>query len=220
MSKILEITKNIALILLLILNKLFYSQYGLSLLHMLYSLLIIILAIITIKDYYNKNTINKNSKYNILMLIIELVMISILLRVLYDTNFAYNITTSNDSSYLEKVEEININYLEQNLYYFIILTIMGLIYRKINMSPQKRKLHFMTSILLITNIATVIPSISCLNGYIYAIWYLIFILTLIVLEVFRLIKDNGKRKDYPIYICFFFNTLAIICVIVNLCVNY
>lgn len=178
--------------------------------------------ILNIKDIIKKNKIDENKKYNILQIIVLGIMTLVFIRTLYDPSFIYN------SRYIEQLKEIEsgiyvedtqyqtILYLLQNINYFIGLLILLLIYRKINMEQQDSKYNTITLICMLISIISFIPSIQCLTDEINSIKYLLFTIVLISIEIYRLIKDNHKKREWPIYISWLFNTFAIISVIVNI----
>ena len=106
-------------------------------------------------------------------------------------------------------------YLLQNINYFIGLLVLLLIYRKINMEHKESKYNTITLTTLIISITSIIPSLNCLSGDINPIKYLIFTITLISIETYRLIKDNHKCREWPIYVSWLFNMFAIITIIVD-----
>jgi hypothetical protein len=178
--------------------------------------------ILNIKDIIKKNKINENKKYNLLQIIMLSIMILVFLRTLYDPSFLIN-----SSKYVSKIKELGKGYLEeaqdqtilyllQNIPYFIGLLILSLIYRKINMEHQESKYNTITLTTLILSILSTIPTINCLTADINPYKYLIFTIILIGIEIFFLIKDNHKRREWPIYVSWLFNLFAIISIIVNI----
>lgn len=182
----------------------------------------IIYILLNIKDIIRKNKINDNKKYNILQIIVLLIMTLIFIRTLYDPSFIYN------SKYLEQLKQIEngiyvenaqyetILYLHQNIGYFITLILLLLFYRKINMEKQESKYNSITISCLIISIISIIPSLQCLSGDINPLKYLLFTIILLGIEIYRLIKDNNKKREWPIYISWIFNTFALISIIVNI----
>ena len=118
--------------------------------------------------------------------------------------------------YLDEVQYQPIFYLSQNMIYFIGLILLLLIYRKINMEKQESKYNSITISCLIISIISIIPSLQCLSGDINHFKYLAFTIILLGIEIYRLIKDNNKKREWPIYISWIFNTLALISIIVNI----
>ena len=178
--------------------------------------------ILNIKDIIKKNKINENKKYNLLQIISLLIMIFIFLRTLYDPSFLIN-----SSKYANKLKELGEGYLEeaqyqtilyllQNIPYFIGLLILSLIYRKINMEKQESKYNTITLTTLILSIISIIPTINCFTGDINPYKYLIFTIIILGTEIFFLIKDNNKKREWPIYISWLFNLFALISIIVNI----
>ena len=177
---------------------------------------------LSIKDIIKNNKIKENKKYNTLQIIALAIMILVFIRTLYDPSFIYN------SKYLEQLKQIENGiyvenaqyetklYLLQNINYFIGLLILLLIYRKINMEYQESKYNSITLTTLIISIISIIPSFQCLSGDINPFKYLIFTLILISIEIYRLIRDNNKYIEWPIYISWLFNMYALISIIVNI----
>lgn len=178
--------------------------------------------ILNIKDIIKKNKIKDNKKYNILQIISLLIMIFIFLRTLYDPSFLIN-----SSKYANKLKELGEGYLEeaqyqtilyllQNIPYFIGLIILSLIYRKINMEHQESKYNTITLTTLLLSIISIIPTINCFTGDINPYKYLLFTIIILGIEIFFLIKDNNKKREWPIYISWLFNLFALISIIVNI----
>lgn len=178
--------------------------------------------ILNIKDIIKKNTINENKKYNILQIISLLIMIFIFLRTLYDPSFLINsskyksILKELGEGYFEEAQDQTILYLLQNIPYFIGLLILSLIYRKINMEHQESKYNAITLTTLLLSIISIIPTINCFTGDINPYKYLIFTIIILATEIFFLIKDNNKKREWPIYISWLFNLFALISIIVNI----
>ena len=178
--------------------------------------------ILNIKDIIKKNKINENKKYNILQIISLSIMIFVFIRTLYDPSFLIN-----SSKYANKLKELGEGYLEeaqyqtilyllQNIPYFIGLLILSLIYRKINMEKQESKYNTITLTTLLLSIISIIPTINCFTGDINPYKYLIFTIIILGIEIFFLIKDNNKKREWPIYISWLFNLFALISIIVNI----
>lgn len=178
--------------------------------------------ILNIKDIIKKNKIKDNKKYNLLQIISLLIMIFIFLRTLYDPSFLINSSKYANKlkelgeGYLEEAKDQTILYLLQNIPYFIGLLILSLIYRKINMEKQESKYNTITLTTLILSIISIIPTINCFTGDINPYKYLIFTIIILGTEIFFLIKDNNKKREWPIYISWLFNLFAVISIIVNI----
>ena len=178
--------------------------------------------ILNIKDIIKKNKINENKKYNLLQIISLLIMIFIFLRTLYDPSFLINsskyksILKELGEGYFEEAQDQTILYLLQNIPYFIGLLILSLIYRKINMEHQESKYNAITLTTLLLSIVSIIPTINCFTGDINPYKYLIFTIIILATEIFFLIKDNNKKREWPIYISWLFNLFALIAIIVNI----
>lgn len=178
--------------------------------------------ILNIKDIIKKNKIKDNKKYNILQIISLLIMIFIFLRTLYDPSFLINSSKYANKlkelgeGYLEEAKDQTILYLLQNMPYFIGLIILSLIYRKINLEYKESKYNSITLTTLILSIISIIPTINCFTGDINPYKYLLFTIIILGIEIFFLIKDNNKKREWPIYISWIFNLFAVISIIVNI----
>ena len=182
----------------------------------------LIYIILNIKDIIKKNKINENKKYNLLQIISLLIMIFIFLRTLYDPSFLINSSKYANKlkelgeGYLEEAKDQTILYLIQNIPYFIGLIILSLIYRKINMEHQESKYNTIILTTLLLSIISIIPTINCFTGDINPYKYLLFTIIILGIEIFFLIKDNNKKREWPIYISWLFNLFALISIIVNI----
>ena len=178
--------------------------------------------VLNIKDIIKNNKIDKDKKYNIIQIVMLSIMILIFLRTLYDPSFIYNsskyigILKELEQGYLEESRDQTILYLLQNIPYFIGLLILLLIYRKINMEYQESKYNSITLTILLLSIISIIPTINCLTGDMNPYKYLIFTLIILGIEIFFLIKDNNKKREWPIYVSWLFNLFALISIIVNI----
>ena len=224
MNKILELTKNTLIILittLLIKYTILYKDF-ITLEYIIFISFFTLTIVLTLKDYIKQNKIQKNKKYIILSIIYLSIIIFILIRTLYDKSFIFN-SKQYVKEYLEInpteidiLKQYNALYLIQNIPYFISLLSLALIYRKINMDHQDSKYNTITLTTLIISMISTIPSMQCLSKDINPYRYLIFTLILIAIETYRLIKDNKKKKEWPIYLSWLLNTFAIISIIVNI----
>ena len=224
MHKTLEIIKNILLTLLtiLILKYIIIFNNFVTLGYILFLTLFSIILIITIKDYMKKNKVQKDKTYLIIQIISFSIISLILIRTLYDKSFIYNSKQYKEQFFINHPNEIdtlkqyNVLYLYQNMIYFITLLSLILIYRKINMNKQQSKYNTITLICMLLSIISIIPSLQCLTGDINPIKYLLLTLILIGVGVYRLIKDNHIKREWPIYVSWLFNLFAIISIIVNI----
>ena len=224
MNKITEIIKNTLMILLTILlikYTILYNQF-ITLGYMIFISLFTLTLILTLKDYIRKNKIQKDKKYIIISIIYLSIIIFTLIRTLYDKSFIYNSKQyveeylKSNPTEIDILKQYNALYFLQNIPYFIGLLLLSLTYRKINMEQQKSKYNTITLTTLIISIISIIPTINCLSGDINPYKYLIFTLIIIGIEIFFLIKDNHKKREWPIYISWLFNTFALISIIVNI----
>ncbi len=224
MHKTLEIIKNILLTLLtiLILKYIIIFNNFVTLGYILFLTLFSIILIITIKDYMKKNKVQKDKTYLIIQIISFSIISLILIRTLYDKSFIYNSKQYkeqfliNHPNEIDTLKQYNVLYLYQNMIYFITLLSLTLIYRKINMNKQKSKYNTITLICMLLSIISIIPSLQCLTGDINPIKYLVLTLILIGVGVYRLIKDNHIKREWPIYVSWVFNMFALISIIVNI----
>lgn len=219
MNKILTITKNILLILnilflILFCNKIYFEGSSMF----LYTCILVFTTFISIKDLIQKNNIN--NKYNLLFIVVELFQILIFVRALYDPAFIYNSTKHMEliksfPDYLDNYKMINLWYLSQNLIYLIAMLVMLFIYREINIKERKPSKYSLISIVcMFISIATIIPTIECLNNQFDKLPYLLFTIILVGIEVFELIRNNHKKKEWIIYVSFLFNLFALISIFV------
>lgn len=224
MNKMLEIIKNIILLLLTLLiikYTMIYSDY-IALEYILFFALFSLTLIIIIKDYIKKDKIQKNKTYLIIQIITYSIISFIFIRALYDKSFIYN-SKQHVEEYLkiypteiDLLKQYNALYLYQNMIYFIILLTLSLIYRKINIEKTNSKYNTITLICMLLSIISIIPTLQCLSGDTNLISYLFFTLLLIPIEIYRLIKDNHKKREWPIYVSWLFNLFAIIAILVNI----
>ena len=142
MNKILNIIKIFLILLLFYFNIIYINRIQLTgKVIPIFVIIEIIFLIITLKDYLKKSDINNNKQYLILSIITLLITNFIYIRCLYDKNFIYNDyhvynelkTFFNGLVNYNQAIYINIIYLEQNIYYLLVLFISLLIYRKINL---------------------------------------------------------------------------------------
>lgn len=142
MNKILNIIKIFLILLLFYFNIIYINRIQLTgKVIPIFVIIEIIFLIITLKDYLKKSDINNNKQYLILSIITLLITNFIYIRCLYDKNFIYNDyhvynelkTFFNGLANYNQAIYINIIYLEQNIYYLLVLFISLLIYRKINL---------------------------------------------------------------------------------------
>lgn len=224
MNKTIELIKNILLTLLTLLIIKCITIYHdiITLEYIIFLALFSLSLIITIKDYIKKNKIQKDKTYLLISIITLSIISFIFIRTLYDKSFIYNSKQyveeylKNHPTEIDILKQYNALYLYQNMIYFIILLLLTLIYRRINMRKQESKYNTITLICMLLSIISTIPSLQCLSEDINPIKYLIFTLILISTEIIFLIKDNHKKREWPIYISWIFNTFAIISIIVNI----
>lgn len=219
MNKCLTTIKNLLLIINLIFLILFYQKIGFEGFNFfLYTCVLVFTIFISIKDLIQKNKVD--NKYNILFIVSELFAIFIIMRTLYDPSFIYNSTKHMDliksfTDYLDNYKMINLWYLNQNLIYLIVMLVMLFIYREINIKERKSSKYSLISIVcMFISIATVIPTIECLNDQFDKLPYLLFTIILLGIEIFELIRNNHKKKEWIIYVSFAFNMMALISIFI------
>ena len=184
----------------------------------------LIYIILNIKDIIKKNNIKENKNYNILSIITFLIMIIVFSRALIDPSFIFNsikfkyLMTIETETYVDEARYQIISYIIQNINYFIGLIIILLTYRKINMEKQQSKYNEITLICLFLSVISIIPTINCFTGDINPYKYLIFTIILLGTEIYFLIKDNNKKREWPIFISWFFNLFALISIIINIAI--
>lgn len=225
MSKLFNILKYILSIILIIFNIIYIYNFGLtSIYYLIYIVLFIIFIILLISDLFKRNKINLNSKYNILCIFVFIVMLLIFFRALYDKSFLYN-----NSSYRELylIQNINIDiynlkisnilYVSQNSIYFIIFMIMLIMYHKINSDKFESNYSFISLLCFVLSIVSIMPSIMFIsNSLDNVIFYLLFNILLIIFEIYSLIKYNHKKREWIIYLSFFFNMWAFISIFISI----
>lgn len=224
MSKLLYCLRNTLLLILLVLNVRFVITYGvISTRFLMYIIIFVILILLNLKDIIRKDILNENKIYNILFIFIELIMIFIFMRALYDTNFMYtnnyyreiieDISLKNNVTYIEQIKQINMLYLYQNTLYFIAMLILLLIYRLFNknetISKDKAKYSMISIICLL--ISFILPLFIIQSGGSNILYLQLAInIILLIIEIYRLIKDNYQKYEWITYLSFLFNLISFI----------
>lgn len=226
MNKTLLIIKNILLFLLVALTvkyTIVFNVIGFE--NTIFLVLLFIFLWLDIVDTYKKRDISLNKTYNIISIVMLLIMIFVFIRALYDQNFLYNankykdLLVKNSIISLDDVIYYNISYLFQNLRSFILMLTLILIYRKINIGKINIKYHWLSVTCFFLSILSVPLSLSILSSTQLEIVYILFTIALIVVEFYRLFKDNYKYRNWPIFVSFIFNTLAVISIVINIIIN-
>lgn len=219
MNKVLIIIKNILLILnVCLIFKYLSSMYYDTLVFFIYFVLLLFITIISIKDLIQKN--DMDIKYNFSYILLLLISNLVIIRALYDPSFIYN-----SSSHMKLIAEeftrdelkvINFNYLYQNLPYLILIISLLIIYRMLNLKKKKDSKYSLISLsCFFISICTIIPTLETFSGsFGIRIGYLIFNIILIGTEIFELIRNNHRKREWIIYISFLFNLFAIISIFV------
>ncbi len=228
MNKILNILKLVLCLILLVLNTIYIHIFGLCQQYIIYLLFYIVILLLMIKDFLKHNKINFDNVYNLLCIFVELLIIFISCRAIFDPSFLYN------SSYydillemnpgnplnninLDIIKNININYMNQNCLYFGVLLLLILIYRKINMEKKESKYSAISLTCFYISICTIIPTITYISSSRDNIlWFIILNIVLATTEIYRLIHDNHKKREWIIYVSFFFNMAAFIAIFINM----
>lgn len=225
MNKALLIIKDILLLILTILVVKFTMTFGIyGITYFVFLVILGFLLLLNITDIIKKRDITLNKTYNIISIVMLLIMIFIFARALFDQNFLFNSDKYILKDYPNYVDDRYDNakiyvvlYLYQNLRYFIAMMFLTLLYRGLNKKKEEHKYHWLSVICLLVSIYSIIPSLQCMYGTVSnAILYLLFTIILIVLEVYRLIKDNHKKREWIIYLSFLFNTFALMTIVMNL----
>ena len=227
MYKFLNIIKSLLTVLLIILNILYIRIFGLS--HMIYVIYLILLAIFSslfLKDLFRHNKINHNIIYNILCIFLLLIMNFVFIVTIYDQGFLYNseyykdlikIYSNMSLSIIENSKTLNMYYLFQNSLYFCIGLGLIFVYRMLNVEKQSSHYNLVSIICCIISIGTLIPTISFIGDLdANIIWFTVLNICLLVTEIYRLIKDNHKKYEWPIYLSFLFNMFAFIAIFIHL----
>lgn len=193
----------------------YIARYGLQFDYFfIYYMVYLAFILVTFGDYIKKNTIQKNRRYNILVLLTFLIISAIFIRALFDKSLL-----SNNKDYLSKIGLISddlvfndgINYynkfyVEQNLNFFILMLLGLFVYREINLLESTKKYNSISIFCL--GITMFLFSNDFLRSNL--IIFILFNIILLVIETWSLIKYNHKRKDWTVYVGWFFNVGAII----------
>ena len=199
MNRLLNITKNILILINIILLALLIINYSINTELFIYIISFLGILILNLSDLKDKTKLS--NKLNILFIIVEFVVNFLLIRTLLDKSMYYT-----DSNFIYT----NLLYFTQNTFYLVLL----FIYHKIEIRKSS-KYSLISIICLIVNIILIIPTIQCFIGEITnKLLFILCEIILIILEVFSLIKYNGLKKEYIIYISFIFNMLAVISIFV------
>lgn len=194
----------------------------------LYILLVITVVGITIRDW--KRTMS--TQYCLLFIAVIVLNIFLLIRSLYDPNFICNskeymdLIASYDKNYysnnLTNFNEISLLYFIQNIYWLFALLIALFLYRYVEIGTRIFNLNpktFITSKIswiylggsLILTYAIVKVFSMNLNGIPSSILFFILNTILVIVEIVYL-KRHQEKRNYLIYLCFFFNLCIYIAV--------
>lgn len=220
MNKILNILKYIFSFILIIFNIIYIYNFGLtSIYYLIYIGLFSFFIVLLISDLIKKNKINLNNKYNFLCIFVFVVMLLIFYRALCDTNFLYNNLNYRELYLINNIDIklSNILYVSQNSIYFIMLMILLCIYHKINSDKFESNYSFISLLCFVLSIVSIMPSIMFIsNSLDNVIFYLLFNILLIIFEIYSLIKYNHKKREWIIYLSFFFNMWAFISIFISI----
>lgn len=206
MNNILVIIKRISLIILSLLTGLFITQNGiLDFRIWLFIIGFLDIIILNIKEI--KNRIPTSNKYNLLCILVMLLIIFILLRTLYDRSFIFDFELLNETKTL---------YFAQNVTFILILFGSLHLYYLIETTGHRKssKYSLLSLICLICNVILFQYTINLLEHYLINTTFPLLFFAgntiLLVVEIVSLIKNNGLKKEWPIYLCFLFNLFAYI----------
>lgn len=230
MNKIANYLKNILVIPLVILVCLLMQKHGFpsSFSIILYIILVIIVVGITIHD--RKRIMS--TQYCLLFIAIIVLNIFLLIRSLYDPNFICNskeymdLIVSYDKGYysnnLTDFNEISLLYFIQNIYWLVVLFISLFIYRYVEF--EARIFNFNPKVFIINKISWIYLGISIiltyailkvfsmnLNGIPSSILFFLLNTILVIAEITYL-KRHREKRNYLMYLCFFFNLCIYIAV--------
>lgn len=209
MDKYLEIIKNILLCIatyLLIKYLIVFDLNGG--LFIIYISLYILFVATHIRDYYKKDKIVHDMRYNVLSIISLFIISFIFFRCLYSKSFFYNI----DNNLYNNTIILNIDYLNQNMIYFITILLLLLFYHKNNIDLRNNQYNMISIFCMMISITQIFIFSDIINNN----WYYILLnFILIGIEVFLLIHDNHKKHEWPIYVSWFFNLIVIVSSIIG-----
>ena len=211
MNKFLDIIKNILIIVnVILISYLIIFTNCISTELIIYIILLLYLCFICYKDY--KNKVILSNRYNMLFNVTEVFILFLLFRAIFDSNIVTNIY---NSSYYNS----NALFFTQNIPYIIILYISLIIYHKIevkNKNYLESKYSKISVVCFLINIILIIPTMQFFTetySIMFNLLFLIIELILITIEIYSLIKYNGKKREWIIYISFLCNMFAILSII-------
>ncbi len=221
--KKLNILRFISLILTMVLSLLFIKRYGIFTKNIFIYISLIILLIISIGDI--KLKLKTSLKYNLLFISIMLLTSFLLARSLFDTSLISNskthleilnnlVITNNIS---DSYKYISLYYFEQNIYLLLFLYFLIILYHRIenNKLIKERSKYSLSSILcLILNILFSIRTLDLIyeifNINHFPLLFFVINVILLIVEIVSLVKNNGLKREWPIYLSFVFNLFAFI----------
>lgn len=181
---------------------LFFQNY-LNLLSIVCEFLCIYLFWYFVRDL--KNHIILSKRFNVLFYIVHFIVLFLIIRSIL---------------FIDKNEMIlAINgalFFLQNIIYVIILNLCLILYHKIETKSIKyleSRYSKVSIICFIINVILIIPTVQFFTedfSILFKITFMLLELILLVFEIYGLIKNNGKKKEWIIYVSFFLNMFAII----------
>lgn len=222
MNKVLFWIKNILFIVLISLIVLASIRF--KYIDFIYALLYALFIIVNLRDIIRKDKINKDKLYNTITILSLTIMSFIFIRVLYDPGFLHNseIVKLYNTTATYQIPDFTLEammFIKQNMIPFIIILLLLFIYRFINVERIKKEYYSISLVLMILSIISIIPSIYTITQidtsgkYLnagFSLIYLIIILILVGIEIFRFIQGKYKDKMNLLYITLVFNLFAII----------
>lgn len=227
MDRIVIWIKNILALFLIFLNIKYFKEYGLITFGLIvYLVFFIILMITFFNDNVKSESIKQDKKYNYLFILVEIVLILLFTRTLYDTSFLYNSEYYNDlikskityeyEIQAHEIRYINFSYLYQNIYFIIAMITLLLVYHKINNPKIQSKYNLISVICLAISICFLLIVLDCISFVGFDIWlYLILNIILVGIEIYKLIKDNHKKREWIIYLSLVFNIIIFVFIVIN-----
>ena len=226
MNKNINKMKYIFLLIGLILTISFIIQNGIGNFGMvIYYIFFIIVTYISYKDIRNKRISSKN--YNIMFILVMSIISFLLLRTFLDKNLLFNSEIYNSIidfyGYSFGVCELRIQFFSQNIYYLSFMFLSLIVLRQIDDFKEFKRISNyskLSIICLITNVVLSFETMMLFTQYIekpsFPLLFFTINTILLVTEIVSLIKYNGKKREWPIYICFLYNLFAYISMFIQL----
>lgn len=221
MNKLLNIFRHILFLIVIILIIILNIKIGINFKILLLYISFIILLIINIRDIkYKRRTSNK---FNILYCLAMLLTIFLVFRTLLDKTLIYNslrhvklLEEMNTINKIYSYEEFGINYFSQNIIYILIIYICLIFYKNIEVEKINYKYSNTSLACLLINFVLSLKTIDILTQTFdinhFPLLFFVVNIILLVVEITSLVKNNKKKKDYTIYLCFLFNLFNFIAI--------